>query len=265
MRALDPRLAPPRPAGPRAARRSTSCSGSRRRCSSSRRRRCSRTIVARAFDGASLGAVGTDARAARARFRGARRCSPGRSRSPGARAAADVLSELRLELVERRLRAQPAALDGVEAAEIAAAARPGRRRARGATSRATCRRSCSPCVVPLAVLGWVASSTSLSALVMLADAAARARVHVADRPLHRASATRERWQALRAPLDALPRRRARAADAARVQPRPRAGRADRARSSERYRRGDDGDAAGRASSRARCSSWRRRSASRSSP
>src|SRR4029077_5620902 len=39
----------------------------------------------------------------------------------GARAAADVLSELRLELVARRLHAQPAALDGVEAAEIAAA------------------------------------------------------------------------------------------------------------------------------------------------
>jgi ABC-type transport system involved in cytochrome bd biosynthesis fused ATPase/permease subunit len=38
----------------------------------------------------------------------------------GARAASTVLSELRLELVARRLRAQPAALDGVEAGELAA-------------------------------------------------------------------------------------------------------------------------------------------------
>ena len=40
----------------------------------------------------------------------------------GRRAAWSVLSELRLALVERRLRAQPTAADGAESAEIAAVA-----------------------------------------------------------------------------------------------------------------------------------------------
>ena len=40
----------------------------------------------------------------------------------GRRAAGSVLSELRLALVERRLGAQPAAIDGTEAGEVAAAA-----------------------------------------------------------------------------------------------------------------------------------------------
>ena len=48
--------------------------------------------------------------------------------------------------------------------------------------------------------------------------------------------TRERWQALRAALDALPRRGARAADAARVQPRRGPGGGRSASVSERYRR-----------------------------
>ena len=83
----------------------------------------------------------------------ARRCSRWRSpcaaRSAGAmevagrRAAADVLSELRLALVERRLAAQPIAVDGTEAGEIAAAAVQGVD-ALEATSPATSRSSCSP-------------------------------------------------------------------------------------------------------------------------
>jgi thiol reductant ABC exporter CydD subunit len=40
----------------------------------------------------------------------------------GRRAAVNVLSDLRLELVERRLRGQPAALDGAESAEVSTAA-----------------------------------------------------------------------------------------------------------------------------------------------
>ena len=43
----------------------------------------------------------------------------------GARAASSVMSELRLDLVERRLRDQPLALDGVDAAEIATTIRFG--------------------------------------------------------------------------------------------------------------------------------------------
>ena len=58
---------------------------------------------------------------------------------------------------------------------------------------------------------------------------------------------RERWQALRAPLDALPRRRARAADAARLQPRRGAGGADRG-GERRVPPDDDGDAAASRSS-----------------
>ena len=63
--------------------------------------------------------------------------------------------------------------------------------------------------------------------------------------------------------DPLPRRRPRAADAARLQPRRGAGGADRARQ-RRVPADHDGHAPGRASSRAPCSSSRRRSASRSS-
>src|SRR6185295_17272873 len=40
----------------------------------------------------------------------------------GRRAANDLLAGLRVELVERRLRDRPAALDGVESAEVATAA-----------------------------------------------------------------------------------------------------------------------------------------------
>ena len=54
-------------------------------------------------------------------WRGARR-PPGASRSPGGARRRVVLSALRLDLVERRLRDQPAALDGAESAEVATAA-----------------------------------------------------------------------------------------------------------------------------------------------
>jgi ABC-type transport system involved in cytochrome bd biosynthesis fused ATPase/permease subunit len=77
-------------------------------------------IVARAFYGASLGALGTDL-ALLALVFAARGLLAWTFEVAGAHAAAEVLSELRLELAARRLRAQPAALDGVEAAEIAAA------------------------------------------------------------------------------------------------------------------------------------------------
>jgi thiol reductant ABC exporter CydD subunit len=77
-----------------------------------------------------------------------------------------VLSGLRLELVARRLRAHPAALDGVDAAEIAAAG------VQGVEGLAAYFGRYLPqvvlaCVVPLAVLGWVAAVDLTSALVML--------------------------------------------------------------------------------------------------
>ena len=68
-----------------------------------------------------------------------------------------------------------------------------------------------------------------------ADAAARAGLHVADRPLHGAARPRAVAGA-GAARDALPRRRPRPADAARVQPRGGAGGAGSRAVSEQYRR-----------------------------
>ena len=70
----------------------------------------------------------------------------------GRLAAVSVLSELRLELVESRLTRQPAALDGVESGEIAAAAVQGADALEATFGRylpqlvlaLSCLRSCSP-------------------------------------------------------------------------------------------------------------------------
>ena len=79
------------------------------------------TIVARAFDGTPLGSLRTDLVVLALAFacRGALGWA---MEVAGRRAATDVLSELRLALVERRLTTQPTAADGTEAGEVAAAA-----------------------------------------------------------------------------------------------------------------------------------------------
>jgi thiol reductant ABC exporter CydD subunit len=84
----------------------------------------------------------------------------------GRRAAVNVLSELRLELVERRLRRQPAALDGAESAEVSTAA------VGGVDALETTFARYLPQVVlavtvPIAVLVLVASIDLVSASVML--------------------------------------------------------------------------------------------------
>jgi thiol reductant ABC exporter CydD subunit len=84
----------------------------------------------------------------------------------GRRAAVNVLSELRLELVERRLRHQPAALDGAESAEVSTAA------VGGVDALETTFARYLPQVVlavtvPIAVLVLVASIDLVSAAVML--------------------------------------------------------------------------------------------------
>jgi ATP-binding cassette, subfamily C, bacterial CydD len=84
----------------------------------------------------------------------------------GRRAASDVLSGLRMELVERRLRGQPAALDGAASAEVATTA------VGGAAALETTFARYLPqlvlaVVVPLAVLVLVAFIDPLSAGVML--------------------------------------------------------------------------------------------------
>jgi thiol reductant ABC exporter CydD subunit len=84
----------------------------------------------------------------------------------GRRAAVNVLSKLRLELVERRLRGQPAALDGAESAEVSAAA-VGGVDALETTFARYLPQVVMAVTVPVAVLILVASIDLISAGVML--------------------------------------------------------------------------------------------------
>ena len=91
-----------------------------------------------------------------------------------------MLSDLRLALVEQRLRRQPAALDGVEGAEVATAA------VQGVDGLAAYFGRYLPqlvlaCLVPVAVLVRTATVDVESALIMLATLPLVPRVHVADR------------------------------------------------------------------------------------
>ena len=78
----------------------------------------------------------------------------------------NVLSELRLELVERRLRRQPAALDGAESAEVSTAA-VGGVDALETTFARYLPQVVLAVIVPIAVLVLVASIDLVSAGVML--------------------------------------------------------------------------------------------------
>jgi thiol reductant ABC exporter CydD subunit len=122
-------------------------------------------IVARAFHGASLGDVSTDLALLALAFAARGALSWG-FEVAGARAASEVLSSLRLELVAQRLRTRPAALDGVEAAELAAAGVQGVDGLEAYFGRYL-PQVVLACVVPLAVLGWVGAIDLTSALVML--------------------------------------------------------------------------------------------------
>jgi ATP-binding cassette subfamily C protein CydD/ATP-binding cassette subfamily C protein CydCD len=84
----------------------------------------------------------------------------------GRRAAADVISQLRLDLVETRLRSRPAALDGVQSAEVATAAVSGVD-ALETTFARYLPQVVLALVVPIAVLVLVASIDLLAAGVML--------------------------------------------------------------------------------------------------
>jgi thiol reductant ABC exporter CydD subunit len=84
----------------------------------------------------------------------------------GRRAAAEVLSQLRLDLVGRRLRDRPAALDGAESAEVATVAVTGVDALETAFARYLPQLVLAA-VVPAAVLALVASIDLVSAGVML--------------------------------------------------------------------------------------------------
>jgi thiol reductant ABC exporter CydD subunit len=152
------------------------------------------TIVARAFRGASLDEVSGELILLVLAFAGRGLLAWG-FEVAGRRAAWTVLSELRLALVERRLRAQPAALDGAESAEIAAAAVQGVDGLEAYFGRYL-PQVVLACLVPVAVLGWAAWIDLESALTML--------VTLPLVPLfmwligrYTEERTRERWHALR--------------------------------------------------------------------
>jgi len=111
-------------------------------------------VVARAFDGRDVSAVRAGLVALALVF-AARGALAWAMEIAGRRAASSVLSELRLALAERRLRAQPVATDGTEAGEIAAAAVDGIGALEGYFARYLPQMVLA-CLAPVVVLAWVA-------------------------------------------------------------------------------------------------------------
>ena len=152
-------------------------------------------IVAASFTGASLHDVARDLVLLAVAFAGRGLLAWGFELA-GRRAAASVLSELRLAVVERRLRGDPASLDGVEAGEVAASAVQGVEGLEAYFARYLPQLVLA-CVVPLAVLAWVTAIDPVTAAVM-----------VVTLPLvpvfmwligrYTEEKARERWQALSA-------------------------------------------------------------------
>ena len=151
-------------------------------------------VVTRAFGGDPSARLGAAAAALVAAFavRGALAWG---FEVAGRRAAASVLSELRLDLVGPRLRTQPRRSTACERGEVAPRRSRASRRSRR-TSRATSRRSSSRRSSPSSVLVVRRDGRPDVGAHHAADAAARAGVHGAHRPLHRAAHARA-WQALR--------------------------------------------------------------------
>jgi thiol reductant ABC exporter CydD subunit len=113
----------------------------------------------------------------------------------GRRAAWSVLSELRLALVEKRLRAQPAAVDGTDSAEIAAVAVQGVEGLEGYFARYLPQVILAS-VVPFLVITWVAFVDLETALIMLLTLPL-VPVFMWLIGSYTEERTRERWQALR--------------------------------------------------------------------
>jgi ATP-binding cassette, subfamily C, bacterial CydD len=122
-------------------------------------------VAARGFGGASLADVALPLGLLVAVV-GARAAAAYGFEIVGRRVAVNVLSELRVELVERRLRGQPAALDGAESAEVATAA-VGGVDALETTFTRYLPQIVLAVTVPVAVLALVASIDLISAGVML--------------------------------------------------------------------------------------------------
>jgi ATP-binding cassette, subfamily C, bacterial CydD len=152
-------------------------------------------IAAKAFHGAPLHALGRDfawlvvAFVARGAFAWAMEVA-------GRRAAWDVLSELRLALVAKRLRTQPTAVDGAEGAEIATVSVQGVEALEGYFARYL-PQVVLACVVPFIVIGWVAFVDLEAAVIMLLTLPL-VPVFMWLIGTYTAERTRERWHALRA-------------------------------------------------------------------
>jgi thiol reductant ABC exporter CydD subunit len=151
-------------------------------------------IVARAFTGASLSDVAFDLLLLALTF-AVRSVLAWVFEVAGRRAASTVLSELRLALVETRLRKQPIALDGSEAGEIAATAVQGVDGLEAYFARYL-PQVVLAVIVPLAVLGLVAAIDPLSAgLMLLTLPLVPVFMWLIGR--YTEERTRERWLALR--------------------------------------------------------------------
>ena len=151
-------------------------------------------IVARAFSGASLRAVLPDLVLLALTFVGRGALAWG-FEVAGRRAASSVLSGLRRAVLERRLRCQPLALDGVESGEMAASTVQGIDGLEADFARYL-PQVVLAAVVPVAVLAWVASIDLTSAgLMLLTLPLVPVFMWLIGR--HTEERTRERWLALR--------------------------------------------------------------------
>jgi ATP-binding cassette, subfamily C, bacterial CydD len=122
-------------------------------------------VAAHGFDGAPLARVGAGIAlvAGLAALRGA--CAWG-FEVAGRRAAGDVLSGLRLELVEQRLRRRPAALDGAESTELAAIAVQGVDALEAYFARYLPQVALAV-IVPIVVVAWSLAVDPIAGLLML--------------------------------------------------------------------------------------------------
>ena len=220
-------------------------------------------VIARAWGGAELGALQGELGRAGRRRRGARGAGVG---VRGRRAARCGLG---LKRSAHGARAPAAARRARRAGRRPQ--RRGRRRGRGRRrrrsrrgSRSTCRRSSSRARPAGGDRSGRRRSTCTRASIMLADACRSSACSWSSSAGTRERRTRGALAPRSSALGALPRRRPRAADAACVQPRRRRRPRAIAEVADALPAGDDGDAARRLPLRRRCSSWPRRSASRSS-
>jgi thiol reductant ABC exporter CydD subunit len=150
-------------------------------------------VVARSFDGASLAEV-REPLILLALVAVARAVATWGFEVAGQRAATDVLSDLRVDLVERRLRDRPAGLDGAQSAEVATVAVGGVDALETAFARYLPHLVLA-LVVPVAVLVLVAVIDPVSAGVMLLTLPlVPVFMWLVGRFTERR--TRERWQAL---------------------------------------------------------------------